>query len=181
MKQSTRMILSLGMLMALLVAGTVLAFSRRNVTVYEGPLALAEFTEHDVKVQISLIKQDAAWLLTATYTPLREGFHLYGKDIPVTGIDGVGRPTRLDFVSATGVTAIGTVSADKPTQESIQEGASKPLIVYPPGAVTLRQPVTLNSDGTVKATLAITYMACSDVGLCLPPVEAREVEITIRS
>ena len=60
-------------------------------------LALASFTENYVSVSIQLEGNDKGeYFLSATFMP-PEGYHLYSKDIPITGVDGLGRPTLLEL------------------------------------------------------------------------------------
>src|SRR5438552_3527953 len=62
---------------------------------------LAEFTENGVAVEITLSQDKPGHRsLTAVFTPTDKDFHLYSKDLPRNGIQGVGRPTLLEVVSA---------------------------------------------------------------------------------
>src|SRR5881409_38361 len=62
---------------------------------------LTRFAEHDVAVEIALerSRSGTTWLV-GTYTPSRATLHLYGKDLPKSGIHGVARPTLLELVSS---------------------------------------------------------------------------------
>src|SRR2546427_943530 len=53
---------------------------------------LTRFAEHDVSVEIALerSRSDTTWIV-GTYTPSRATLHLYGKDLPRSGIHGVAR------------------------------------------------------------------------------------------
>ena len=86
------------------------------------------------------------------------------KTLPPGGINGVGRPTRLDIVS--GLTAVGELTADATTSDLKTEGIPEVLPVYPDRPVTLRLPVRVAGDG--NAQVRMSYMACSPV-TCLPP------------
>src|ERR671912_688386 len=73
----------------------------------EEPISLASFTENYVEVSIVLEQNTSGnYLLSATFTP-PEGYHLYSKDIPITGIDGLGRPTRLALTSNSLMRSVG--------------------------------------------------------------------------
>jgi hypothetical protein len=139
-------------------------------------------TESGVTVGIA-ISQDAsrrAWII-GTFTPDDSGFHLYSKDLPRTGIRGLGRPTRLDVVRSKSIATDGPLVANQPVRTLREEGLGQTLRVYPDGPVTLRQPVRLSvnaSDSATLVTLSITYMACSK-RVCLPPVVGRQVEVAI--
>ena len=138
---------------------------------------LAGFTEREVAVEIAL-EHDAGGhaVLAARFTPTRAGFHLYGKDLPRAGLQGIGRPTRLDVVGSAPRLS-GALQADR-----ITETLNVPLLglsfpVYPAGPVTLRQPVDL-SGGTPTAELSVTYMACSP-RTCLAPAIDRRVKVQL--
>jgi hypothetical protein len=139
--------------------------------------ALASFTEKNVAVEIALERDGrGAAAIAARFTPTREGFHLYGKDLPRGGLDGIGRPTLLEIVGAAPRRA-GAITADQPV-----EMLNVPLLgvsfpVYPAGPVTLRQPVTLPAEGG-DAELSVTYMACSD-RTCLAPAIDRRVRVRL--
>ena len=77
---------------------------------------LTRFAEHEVAVEIALERDQfgKAWLV-GTYTPSRATFHLYGKDLPKSGIHGVARPTLLELVSSTSIRPAGPLVADQPT------------------------------------------------------------------
>lgn len=142
-------------------------------------LELAQFTEREVAAQLSLEKDAAgqAWLV-ASFTPTRANYHLYSKDLPRDGLEGMGRPTLLEIASAQGLVAAGPLAA---TPEPIDEYAPTldlTFPVYPAGTVTLRLPVTLDETlETASAELAVTYMACGE-GKCLPPVVDKRIPVT---
>src|SRR5512139_850800 len=75
---------------------------------------LSAFTEREVDVKLYLEEDSAhaAWLV-GVFTPARKGFHLYSKNLPRDGLNGLGRPTLLEIVSADTVTAAGPLVADK--------------------------------------------------------------------
>ncbi len=141
------------------------------------PLSLATVTENNVTVSIQLIKTDeGGYLLAATFTPI-EAAHLYSKDLPITGIDGVGRPTRLELPLESQMQPVGelieSVSAQEPETEP------KSLRVYPVGAVTLSLPIQLPSGSNwVEESVRVTYMACTESG-CKPPVMGKLIAIQI--
>ncbi len=60
------------------------------------PLSLAEFSENSVDVSVRLERGlNGGILLSAAFTP-PEGFHLYGKDIPISGVEELGRATAQE-------------------------------------------------------------------------------------
>jgi hypothetical protein len=74
---------------------------------------------------------------------------------------------------------LGQWSANQFTVEDVVEGYSRPFLIYPEGPVTLRLPVRLTAARAVKATVFLTYMACSSDQQCLPPVVEEPVAMTI--
>src|SRR5262249_14653884 len=101
-------------------------------------------TQNHVEVNINLGAHALGHMfLAATYKPLDAGFHLYSKDLPRTGIDGVGRPTLLELPAQSGLQAAGTVTDSVPANPVKIEGLDQPFPIYPDGPVTLRVPVKL--------------------------------------
>jgi hypothetical protein len=140
------------------------------------PLSLASFTENEVTVEIRLEQENGGqFFLAATFTP-EAGHHLYGKDLPAGGVDGLGRPTRLELVPGSGLVAAGEL------MESVSAlPADEPpgLLVYPEGPVTLRLPVQLpEGGGWFDEQVSVTYMACTD-GQCCPPVLGKLVALRV--
>ena len=103
---------------------------------------LASATEFKVAVSITLpTTGDGQALLSATFTPQEPSLHLYSKDIPKTGLDGLGRPTLLELAKDSPLQAIG-----KLTESAAPEVPTSPpyeLLVYPAGSITLTQQALL--------------------------------------
>ena len=158
-------------LLILLVVGACSALKDSS------PLSLGSFTENSVTVSIQLEEQPkGSFFLAATFTPMPGG-HLYSKDIPLTGVDGLGRPTLLELSANSSLAALGALIESVPAEEPDTE--PKALLIYPPGPVTLRLPVQLPpGGGWVLEQIKITYMACDDIG-CKPPVMGKTVEVRI--
>ena len=131
---------------------------------------LGGFTERGVRVNVSLQETSSrrTWL-TATFTPTKSETHLYGKDLPPSGVNGLGRPTRLAIVSGTGVTVTGDVVANRVVLDDRLEELKTTLQIYPAGPVSLHLPVRVQTGRSSHAELSISYMACGTNG-CLPPV-----------
>ena len=140
-------------------------------------IRLAAFTENYVEVLIYVEHtSEGNYILSATFTP-PEGYHLYSKDIPLTGIDGVGRPTLLTLTSNSGIKATGALMESVKAQSLDFE--PKELLVYPTGAVTLSLPVELPpGDVWIDDEVQVTYMACN-ASLCKPPVVGKVVSLRI--
>lgn len=143
------------------------------------PTKLAEFTENDVHVSIQLeTTKTGGYILSATFTP-PEGFHLYSKDIPRGGVDGLGRPTLLELPAEAKMQAAGelteSLAAETPGFEP------KELLIYPAGAVTLSLPVTLPTGGdvSIEDMVSVTFMACRPTG-CRPPVVGKIIHVRIQ-
>src|SRR5258707_9922187 len=86
-------VLALGIL---LISWRTFALPSQNSSV-AFPRLLAAFTDSGVYVEIRLEKDSSGLSLAATYRPTNEHYHLYSKDLPPDGLDGVGRPTRLQI------------------------------------------------------------------------------------
>lgn len=143
----------------------------------EGPISLAVFTENYVEISIQLEQTGAGThVISATFTP-PEGYHLYSKDIPITGVDGLGRPTLLELTSNSQTVATGTL-IESAAAEVPDFGPSE-LLVYPASAVTLSLPVRLPpGDHWIEDELKVTYMACS-ASQCKPPVVGKVVQVRV--
>jgi hypothetical protein len=141
------------------------------------PIQLASFTENDVSVSIALGQSSAGnYLLSATFTP-PDGYHLYSKDIPVRGINGIGRPTLLELTAESQMKALGGLADNVPPEKFYFE--HNEFQVYPLGAVTLSLPIELPpGQHWVSDELKITFMACSS-SLCKAPVEGKIVSIRV--
>lgn len=143
--------------------------------------ALTSFTEHGVRVDLALDRDSTGrvWL-SATYAPTEPDAHLYSKDLPVNGIEGLGRPTLLALVPPSAMTVTGPVVANRPVELDRIDALNLAMPVYPAGPVTLRIPVNLPPAGsTTRAVVSISYMACGPKG-CLPPVDNKRVTIDVR-
>jgi hypothetical protein len=140
-------------------------------------IPLASFTENDVNVSINLLRiSNGEYMLSSTFTP-PEGYHLYSKDIPASGVDGLGRPTLIKLNSKSHLKAAGTL--DESIKPQVPDFEPKELFVYPLGPVTLSLPVNLPPGADwVEDELSITYMACS-ANQCKPPVEGKIVPVRI--
>src|SRR5213594_3215407 len=118
---------------------------------------LTRFAEHDVSVEIALerTRSGTTWLV-GTYTPSRATLHLYGKDLPKSGIHGVARPTLLELVSSASIRPAGPLIADQPTIELQAAALGLPFPVHPEGAVTLRLPVNLTAKDSTTGRRRVT-------------------------
>lgn len=164
-------------LRVLFLAISLSAVSVSCASVPSTPISLVSFTENYVDVSIYLERSATGnYLLTGTFTP-PDGYHLYSKDIPSTGIDGLGRPTLLELTSNNQIRANGELTESVRAEKSDFE--PKELLVYPAGAVTLSLPIEISSgsDG-IDAEIKVTYMACSAY-LCKPPVVGKIIAIRI--
>ena len=140
-------------------------------------IPLASFNENDVDVSISLIHgSNGAYILSAAFTP-PEGYHLYSKDIPINGVDGLGRPTLLELTPNSRLQAAGTLAEN--AKAGTPSFEPKELLVYPLGPMTLSLPVKLpQGDQWTEDQLSVTYMACS-ASQCKPPVVGKIVTVRV--
>jgi hypothetical protein len=161
----------------LLLAISLSAAGVACAPVPSGPVSLVSFTENYVEVSISLERSaEGNYILSGTFTP-PDGYHLYSKDIPLNGVNGLGRPTLLELGPD------GPIKANGELRESVKAEAPnfepKELLVYPLGPVTLSLPVELPGGGDpIDAEIKVTYMTCS-ANLCKPPVEGKIIAIRI--
>jgi len=139
---------------------------------------LASATEFKVTVSITLTPtSDGQALLSATFTPQEPSLHLYSKDIPKTGLDGLGRPTLLELAKNSPLQAIGKLTASVAPEAPISPPYE--LLVYPAGSITLTQQVQLpEGNEWLDDQVMVTYMACDDTG-CRPPVQEKPIAIKI--
>ncbi len=166
------------LLLTLILLPALTACQPAEVLARGGTLQLVSATENYVEVSIALQRsQNDTYTLTATFTPLEAGLHLYSKDIPPTGVDGLGRPTLLILPTDSPLVQVGETMESQPTQDPF-EGPSE-LRVYPEGPVTLSIPVLLpNGEDWLNQQVLVTYMACNDRG-CRAPVENKPIAIRI--
>jgi hypothetical protein len=136
----------------------------------------ATIEEAGVRVEVRLLAPDG--VVEATFTPLREGFHVYGPDLPREGIDGAGRPTLLEIAPGSGWQASGPVSSEPATSLQTLPTFDDPFPVFPAGPAILRLPVRPAANAADdELRVAVTYMACSDAGICMAPVEGRVITV----
>src|SRR2546428_9885263 len=61
----------------------------------------------------TLFRSSGTTWIVGTYTPSRATLHLYGKDLPRSGIHGVARPTLLELVSSASIRPAGLMDAEE--------------------------------------------------------------------
>ena len=135
------------------------------------------FDDARVEVDLHLERTDSSVTVVADFRPLAGDLHLYGLDLPADGIDGAGRPTRVDVVDA-GWRAVGPSQPSVQAEDVVLAGFDEPFPIYPDGPVTLRQAVESIGDlddGRIDVT--ITFMACSSAGLCYLPVQRHAMSL----
>jgi hypothetical protein len=144
-------------------------------------LQLATSAENKVEVTIALIRnEDGQFILSATFTPQLLNMHLYSKEIPRNGVEGVGRPTLLELAEGSALKANGEVTESIVSSQSSSFDAEG-LLLYPAGPVTLSLPVLLpDGNDWVNDEVIVTYMACDDRG-CRAPVQQKPIAIKIPS
>jgi hypothetical protein len=143
---------------------------------HSSPYTLATWTENRVSGEIRLTWGESGQAqLEAIFTP-EEGCHLYSKDLPMQGADGLGRPTLFEILPDSLLIPVGELTT---SVASIPDEDIPGLFIYPVGSVTLTLPITLpEGEGWFDDLVIITYMACRD-GKCYPPVEGKIIPISI--
>jgi len=127
------------------------------------------FEDARVDVEVHLERDEAALVIVATFRPTSSDLHLYGAGLPRDGIDGAGRPTRIDVVD-TGWRTVGPLSDEPKAALLPVAGFVVPFPTYPEGPVTLRQAIASSGARADHAVdVQVTFMACSSAGLCYKP------------
>ena len=141
-------------------------------------LKLATFSEHSVEVVVELQHAtDGQVFISAVFTPILPGFHLYSKDMPRYGISGLGRPTLLELGENSEIQATGTLIES--VGATISTADPSGVLIYPDGPVTLTLPIRLpDGDDWTEEEIRLTYMACSATG-CKPPVQGEVITISV--
>ena len=141
-------------------------------------LRLATSTENKVTVTIALSHtENGQAILSATFTPQTPSLHLYSKEIPRNGVEGLGRPTLLELANNSTLKANGELIESVASQ--LSPFVPKELLVYPTGPVTLSQPVLLpEGNSWINDIVLVTYMACDEQG-CRAPVQRKPIVIKI--
>lgn len=135
----------------------------------------ATHAERGVTVDIEImVEEDGSASAMATFTPDNTAWHLYDTTMSANGVDGFGRPTRLDVIA--GASSTGETTADQKAYDLPIEPLGITVPVYPDGPVTLTTPF-VSTDGSVDVSL--TYMSCGSDGGCTVPVFNRTVQITL--
>jgi hypothetical protein len=145
------------------------------------PLQLASVSESGVRVDLELEPTRSRWAwLSARFTPLEAGYHLYAKDLPRQGVGGLGRPTLLELALGSKLRALGTLVDNGVARAEVVVPDQPALAVYPAGPVTLLLPVELpvGQPGWVEDQVSVTYMACNPRG-CLSPVLGKLIPIRV--
>ena len=140
---------------------------------------LATIDEENATIQIALERDGGGQpLLAATFQPKNPDLHLYSKDTPRSGVEGLGRPTLLELAPGAPIGPRGELSADVVAYPEPDGITDEPLLIYPSGPVTLRLPIEEPESG-MSLPVALTFMLCSDHGYCTPPVENKTFSVTI--
>lgn len=172
------MLRRLSPLFGLLLLGFLASACRPERVLAPGDLLhLTSFTENSVHVDVTLVRDnDGSLFLTATFTPPPD-YHLYGKDIPRDGVDGLGRPTLLELTADSKMLALASITESVSPVDEMFEIVSLP--VYPSGPVTLSLAVALPpGNGWVDDEISLTFMACSATE-CKPPVVGKFVSVHV--
>ncbi|MFA7769100.1 hypothetical protein [Streptomyces sp. NRRL S-448] len=140
------------------------------------PAPTTSFTENGVTVTLSVSDWHAPkGTLTAVFTPEKKGFHLYSTELPLTGVEGVGRPTAVDVTGV--LKADGKLTAAADVRKISVPGVDAPMPVYPDGPVTTTLPI--RADGNGDATVLLGYASCSAKEGCTIPVADHPVHLRL--
>ena len=138
------------------------------------------FSASHVDVALSVESRPDGRAIVARFVPDGPGLHLYGPELPRSGIDGAGRPTRVDVVGG------GWTAADPPRGAvhpspfmTALPGFWAAFPVLPDGPVTLEVPIARAGGDAGTVRVALTYMACTSDGRCFPPVIDHELDVAV--
>ena len=180
--RTTRIVIAGLLVVIVVIAGGLLMLRARSNTAAQptDSIPLASLTENGVTVEIMLKRDQGEHpVLTSVFTPTGEDFHLYSKNLPRGGIQGLGRPTLLEVTSTDSIQPAGPLTVDQGEAGEYYEPLNLTLPVYPAGPVTLHLPIQIMAaDAEIAAELSITYMTCK-AGVCLPPVDDKRVSVVI--
>lgn len=139
-------------------------------------IPITTFHKYQVLVRI-LVKYSEAgttWI-AAEFKPVDMRDTLYGQELSMEGVNKIGRPTRLEVSGQIELTGGVTSSVfSSPKQFGDIDGI---FPMYPPGSVVLYQGVKMPDAPVATFDVAVTYMACSDHGICRPPVMRHIVHV----
>jgi len=124
-------------------------------------------------VAVLIAEPDGHQAVQATFTPQKPGYHLYSKDLPPGGVDGLGVPTTV--LVGGGLRAVGSPTANAPVRTLQIAELGVDLPVYPDGPVTITMPVRRAESG--PGEVIVTYAACSP-STCLAPVRNRVIALS---
>jgi hypothetical protein len=118
--------------------------------------------------------------VVAEFRPSEADIHLYALEMPDGGIDGIGKPTRVNVVDGDW-TATGSATASARSTLLRYPGLAGEFPAYPDGPVTVRVPVVRRSaadDGWID--VALTFLPCTSSGLCYAPVVDQPMRVATR-
>lgn len=147
--------------------------------------SLSRATHYDpsggVQVELSSAwSGDGKLIVRARFTPDDPAFHLYSKDLPRKGVNGIGRPTLIEVADRGRFTEIGELIADQKAIQQLDATSNTSHSIYPSGPVTLYLSLLRpeSSHGQEQITIRLTYMSCSE-RVCNLPVERAAVSLTL--
>ena len=158
--------------------------SSLNAEMLAGLQYSSEVTVHHESQGRVQVELSSAWaengllIVRGVFTPDDPDFHLYSCTLPSQGIQGLGRPTRIDVANPKEFTQIGPLLADEKIVEISDDVLNLTFPVYPDGPVTLYLPLRFGAatEPPGPVSLKLTYMACSKQN-CHRPYEGTLVKI----
>lgn len=165
---------------AIIVMGLIMVgcFDRSSET---KSYSLGQFSKNFVLVEVFLkIESSGEKYLLGVFAPEEPGLHLYDLDFPEDGLNGVGRPTRLEVISGA-LELVGQFQSDVEVYGHEFPVLDEPLMIYPDGPVTLtgRVEIPEGIPERLEVELSVTYMVCSSAGDCRPPVVDHRIIVSL--
>jgi hypothetical protein len=134
-----------------------------------------------VRVELSSAwTDDGRLVVRGVFTPDDAGYHLYSHEMPMEGVHGLGRPTRLELADPEPFAEVGELVCDRRPLQKLDKNLNVTLPIYPDSPVTLYLPLRLKEAPTapLQVPLQITYMSCSDMQ-CFSPVQQALEQLTV--
>jgi hypothetical protein len=160
--------------------------SVKHAAKYENLEYSKEFLIHHDEAGRVEVKVDSAWaddnllVLRAEFKPDDSAFHLYGSELPRSGVNGVGRPTLLEVSKPQEFHEIGKLASSKDPILKVNDILNLIYPVYPDGTVILYLPLRVKDVPRTNLSIPIklTYMSCSEK-TCNVPIESAEETIDV--
>ena len=128
------------------------------------------FPESAIRIS-AVLTPKSPQTLKVTFDPLVRGMRLYGENLPLAGVNGLGVPTTVKVSG--GLRQIGSDHTNVDAKETPIGSPPIDLPVYPSGPVTFIESVRILRSG--PRTVELTFGGCTQRVCYLPVRNARLV------